>query len=229
MDFMCITVYYNGYAQNCVLFSAELRQGQLNLATADTNSIVMSFKNKSIQASTVFSTMNETVYAIWNTTAGSNSLASYSGYGQGNFYPSETPSSVFDNISNSSYSSYGVCNYSTWDLSCGKNTGFYITFKNGPYLLRAFRICAGHFRAARDPLTITIEGSNLAGAALTLGTSWTLIYNGSTGLTTVPGRSMCGELQTTENSLWFSSYRLLVTAKRSVDTCVEYSEVNFLT
>ena len=52
IDVMCITVYYNGYAQNCVLFSAEPRQGQLTLATTDTNSVVVSFKNKSIKGMT---------------------------------------------------------------------------------------------------------------------------------------------------------------------------------
>ena len=81
-------------------------------------------------------------------------------------------------------------------FGCGTNTGFYITFKNGPFLLRAFRIRPGHYNEARDPSTITIEGSNLADTFLTLGSSWTLIYNGSTGLTTDPGRKMLGQTRT---------------------------------
>lgn len=136
---------------------------------------------------------------------------------------------VFDDIISTNYNSFGSCNISYSALWCGDKTGFYVTLKNGPSLLRAFRIRSGHYKAARDPLTVTLEGSNLPSAYLTLGSSWTLIYNGSSGLAIDPGRSLFGETQTiSNNSIWYSSYRFLVTAKKDSEVSAEYSEMQFL-
>lgn len=135
---------------------------------------------------------------------------------------------VFDNIISTNYNSFGSCNISYSALYCGEKTGFYVTLKNGLSLLRGFRIRSGHYIAARDPLTITLEGSNQSGNFLTLGTSWTLIYNGSTGLAVDPGRSIFGITKMiSNNSIWYSSYRLLVTAKVGSEVAVEYSEIQF--
>jgi hypothetical protein len=180
-------------------------------------------------APTIISNVNETVYGIWNAAAGGNSSIVLAGNGSGNYYPGQPPMAVFDGDITSSYTAYGYCNLSTYALSCGRNTGFYVTLKYDSILLRAFRIGSGHLRAIRDPLTITLEGSNQNGTLLTLGSSWTLIYNGSTGLDIDPGRSMLGQTQMIPNNIaWYSSYRLLVITKRGDDTSVEYSEVQFL-
>ncbi|UJR16675.1 hypothetical protein I4U23_003575 [Adineta vaga] len=160
---------FNDYTQNCLLYSARLQEGQLKRRTIDTNATVISFKNISTIALTMFSYNNETVYAIWNTTAGSNSSASYSGYNIGNYFPVETPMHIFDRNFTSSYTNYGSCS------------------------------------------------------------SWTLIYNGSSGLTANLGRNMFGEMQTVSNSTWYLSYRLLVTTKRDIGTAIEYGEVEFFT
>ena len=171
---------------------------------------------------------NETGYGIWNTTAGENSVAATVGINIGNYNTGETPVGIFDGINTTNYCSFGNCNKSMTFVSCGEKTGFYVTIQSGPILLRAFRFRSGHYEEGRDPSTITLEGSNLARNYLTIGSSWTLIYNGSAGLTIDRGRSVFGETQTiVNNSIWYSSYRLLVTAKKGSGCCAEYSEVQF--
>jgi hypothetical protein len=80
-----------------------------------------------------------------------------------------------------------------------------------------------------DPLMITIEGSNYNESELTFGKSWTLIYNGTTGLTNDPGTRNFGMLQLASTLLMpFTSYRLLVTSKRSESNAVSYSEFQMM-
>jgi hypothetical protein len=60
-----------------------------------------------------------------------------------------------------------------------------------------------------------------------LGSSWTLIYNGSSGLDTDPGRYNDGKVQyIPNNAIWYTSYRILTTSKRGNDTAVQYGEVS---
>lgn len=81
----------------------------------------------------------------------------------------------------------------------------------------------------RDPLTITIEGSNQSISALMLGSSWTLIYNGSTGLNPDPGRNNSGIIQNmSNNTSWYTSYRILVTSKRHISDAVHFGEIELL-
>jgi hypothetical protein len=106
----------------------------------------------------------------------------------------------------------------------------YVTTQQGPFVLKAFRISTGIVRAARDPMIVTIEGSNQNSSALIFGSSWTLIYNGTSGLATDPGRTSLGVQQTIlNNTLPFTSYRFLVVTKRGYDICTEYSEVQLFT
>jgi hypothetical protein len=110
-------------------------------------------------------------------------------------------------------------------ITCGEDTGLYLTLNSGPLALVAFYFGTNNYSPLRDPLTITIEGSNFNQTALTFGFSWTLIYNGSTGLTKDPGRSTMGIIQILPNfPIPFASYRLLVTSKRGNGTCASYSE-----
>jgi hypothetical protein len=134
---------------------------------------------------------------------------------------------MFDGNLTSVYTNYENCNTgsSTISITCGKNTGLYLTLNSEPFILVAFSIGTVPTYSTRDPLTITIESSNLTGSALTLGSSWTLIYNGSSGLTLDPGRATMGPLQILPKfSIQFTSYRLLVTSKKDNDTCTSYSE-----
>ena len=169
---------------------------------------------------------NETIFAIWNTTAGSDSSASIAGDGVGNYYYTEGPNYACDNNSTTKYTNFGYCNSSSSSYrQCGQDTGFYVTPQRGATLIRSIRFCTGNDQPPRDPLTVTIAGSNQT-SALTLGTSWNLIFNGSTGLATNPGRKACGVTQYfPSNSVAYLSYRILITSQRSFDEAVQYSEV----
>jgi hypothetical protein len=181
-----------------------------------------------ILASSKLTTANETVYGIWNTTAGHNSSPSSSGSSVGDYYPVHSPDNVFDNIYTDKYLNYGVCNSTVGGttLVCGWNTGLYVSPQGGALLLCAFRVCTADSYPQRDPIYLTIEGSNQPLSTLTLGSSWIIIYNGSSGLDVDPGRSTCGVAQwLSNNSIWYASYRILVTSKRAVGNFVQYSEL----
>ncbi len=113
-------------------------------------------------------------------------------------------------------------------MTCGLNTGFYRTPERGASLLVGLQVCTCVSLPNRDPIIITLEGSNQPVSALNLGSSSTLIYSGPSGLATDPGRSACGIPQVFfSNSVWYTSYRFLVTSKRGADSCASYSEVQF--
>lgn len=148
------------------------------------------------------------------------------GMGAGNYWPANSPNNVFDSNWTTTFASYGVGNVSTITSFGGLNTGVYLTLSGNPFVLKAFRFITTVASSGRDPMQVTIEGSNHVGSALTLGSSWTLIYNGSTGLDINPGRSQPGLQKTLRNNaLPFSSYRFLITERRTNNTCVDYGEI----
>ncbi|CAF1131281.1 unnamed protein product [Adineta steineri] len=170
-----------------------------------------------------------TIYAVWNVSAGLNSLRASAGTSMGHYWYTESPQNVFDGNLTSGICSYGRCNYIYDADDCGQNTGLYATAQDGAFILSGFRIAAGHLNRNRDPLLITIEGSNLAGSTLTLGSSWTLIYSGTSGLSIDPGRNAFGQTQViANNNLAFTSYRILIIRKHGYDTCVGISEIQLL-
>lgn len=171
---------------------------------------------------------NETVYGVWNTTAGDDITSSVAGVDVGNYYFGEIPHNVCDNNILSKYTNFGPCTSSTNTTICGLNTGFYRTLQRGPSLIIGLQVCTANSKPLRDPITITFEGSNESPSALNLGSSWILIYRGVSGLTTDPGRYSCGIPQYFhENSIRYKSYRFLVTSKRGHESSVQYSDVVF--
>ena len=165
---------------------------------------------------------------MWNTIAGGNNTLSSSGSSTGNFYPGEIPLYACDGNINNKYTSFGPCTSAGMSGTCGLNTGFYRTPQRGASLIIGFQICTSSSIPERDPVTITLEGSNQPSSTLNLGSSWTLIYNGPSGLAIDPGRLSCGIPQLFANSNWYLSYRFLVSAKRSVSSSVWYSDVLFI-
>jgi hypothetical protein len=167
---------------------------------------------------------------LWNTTAGSDNTISAPGSSVGDFFASEMPEYAFDQVVTTKYTNFGVCSAPSPPASiCGTNTGLFLTLRRGASLLLAFRFSTGNNFPDRDPLTVTIEGSNQPTSSLILGAEWTLIYNGSTGLDSDPGRYSFGVLQNlTSNTVWYTSYRLLITSKRGLDTSVQYGEIELL-
>lgn len=108
------------------------------------------------------------------------------------------------------------------------NTGFYLTLQRGTTCLAGFRLCTATDMPERDPITITIEGSNQTASALTLGPSWTFIYNGSTGLMPDPGRGNYGITQYFSNSISYLSFRILITSVRSITDATQYAEIELI-
>ena len=136
---------------------------------------------------------------------------------------------MFDSNTITIYSAYGACNYYTILTSCGEKTGLYLSLARGTSLLVAFRYYfAASASSLIDPMTVTIEGSNQVASALLSGSSWTLIYSGSSGLDYIGLGQSGTEQWLFNNTIWYSSYRILVTSKRGVGNLVSYSELQLL-
>jgi hypothetical protein len=69
---------------------------------------------------------NNRSYAIWNTTAGGDSLPATAGYGPGQYYPNHQPKDVFGENGISSFVSDGA--------QCGENTDVHVTLQDGMIL-----------------------------------------------------------------------------------------------
>ncbi|CAF1528032.1 unnamed protein product, partial [Adineta ricciae] len=168
----------------------------------------------------------ELVYLLWNTTAGHDSTPSTAGYSVGNYYAFFPPKNMLDNDLTTSVALYGVCGVRTFGANCGENTGAYVVSNRGSFILDSFRVATGRYGSLRDPMIITIEGSNYTDYSLTLGSSWTLLYNDTTGLLSDPGRSAFGQTQIlVNNTLSFKSYRFLFPLVRGNETCIEVAEI----
>ncbi len=160
---------------------------------------------------------------MWNTTSRGDSTLSIPGSGVGNYYTGQIPLYACDNKLSDEYTSFGACGAGANTTTCGLNTGFYRTPPRGASLIIGLQVCTAGSLNARDPITITFEGSNQPTLALTLGSSWTLIYSGPSGLATDPGRTACGiPVLFPSNTVW---YRFLVTSKRSSESSTWYSEI----
>ena len=172
--------------------------------------------------------MNEAIYGIWNTTVGGDSQPSVTGLSVGDYGVGKEPAKAFDSIVSSKYLNFGRCNNTVGGgvLDCGTNTGLYLSLVRGSSLLLAFKFRTADSYPPRDPLLITVEGSNLPNASLIYGSSWTQIYAGSSGLDADPGRYTSGNLQwIPSNGIWYCSYRILITTKRDIGNFVHYSEL----
>lgn len=168
----------------------------------------------------------DSIFSIWNSSVGRGSFPSTQGDYSGQYPINKDAVSAIDQIMTTKYVNYGYSNKTILTVSGGLDSGFYVTTSlNTSPILTRFRIGTANDRPFRDPLVVTLEGSN--GGDLTQGESWTLIYNGSTGLEIDPGRESFGPFQSILNFKSFSSYRFLTVSKRSIDDSVQYSEVEF--
>jgi hypothetical protein len=178
---------------------------------------------------TLLTTKYEMVIGLWNTILFGNSILSTPGEGVGGYIAKEKPQYSLDQNNNTKYLSFGNCNRSDLTLYCGLDTGFHVTLQQGATLLTAFQLTTAGDFPDRDPLGVTIEGSNATDSALSSGTSWSLIFSGSTGLEKNIGRGADGLIQCIPNNVvWYTSYRVLVTSKRGSSNSVQYSEVRLL-
>jgi hypothetical protein len=163
-----------------------------------------------------------TIYAVWNTFAGgSNTLATANTSGVGTYYTTSGPNNLFDSDLNTRFSSEG--NSAATDGIAGLNTGFCMTVVQCQPVLIGFRFGNAYPYSEREPLRITIEGTNCTNVQTCV--SWALLYNGSAGLDIQMNSLGYGEYQPISNNNIYKSYRFLVTEKRNVSNYVTYDEV----
>lgn len=126
-------------------------------------------------------------------------------------------------------------NVNTKYLNFGKtNVGFLVVPSMGPSMLTSVRMATANDAPERDPMTITIEGTNEPfNTPPYLGVfnaNWTLIYSGSSGLEALSagdatGRKLWGVEQPISGAGTFSYYRVLVTTIRGNGNSMQFSEI----
>ena len=139
----------------------------------------------------------------------------------------EVPPNAIDGDVNSKYLNYGTTAVMNDNLTNpGNGTGFFVTPNAGISLANGVLFATGGDYPERDPLTMTLEGTNSTN--LNSSSIWTLLYTGSTGLETTLARQANGTIRTFPNSLTFRSYRLLIITQRGIQDSVQYSESHIM-
>ena len=107
----------------------------------------------------------------------------------------------------------------------GVGSGFLVT-PAAQRVVTAFQIATANDMPGRDPLAVTVEGSDGAQADAEGGTGFVLLYAGLTGLDADPGRKQWGPAIVFANTRAYRTYRVLVTETRSDGAdATQYSEV----
>lgn len=112
--------------------------------------------------------------------------------------------------------------------TAGVNTGIVMSPRVGASVLSGFRIATANDVPGRDPLAITIEGSNAANALEAGAANFTLVHAGPTGLDNVSDRQKWGPTIAFKNAAAYRTYRILVTKTREAGGGAQYSEVELL-
>ncbi|CAF1044622.1 unnamed protein product [Adineta steineri] len=193
----------------------------LTTTTTEPSSTIMTAEAGLISLESI----NGIVYGVYNTKINQNSQASRSGDTVGNYPARESPAQTCDGNPQTKYLSFGRCSGGKHGVECGSDTGFYLELKRGALLVTGLQIYTADDPPERDPITVSLEGSNQSVSNLAFGSSWTLIYNGDSGLKTDPDRYNCGVVQQINNSNRYKSYRFLVSSKRGYENSVQYSEL----
>ncbi len=135
--------------------------------------------------------------------------------GQNNYPAAESPPNSIDGVLTTKYLNFAQV-----------NVGF-IVEPSAMSVLTGFRMGAANDATERDPLTITIEGTNSPNPTVTLNSVWNQIYSGTSGLDTDPGRNTFGAQISIANATQYASYRVLVTSVRNPGTAnsMQFSEI----
>ena len=181
------------------------------------------------------------ITGIWNTTIGGNSTTSTPGTAAAGQFPAgEPPSAAIDGRylspygatppQGTKYLNFGTGGGSGVSTTTkGVGTGFFVTPALGPSFVTGIQVATANDAPARDPLIVSLEGSNATGPALELGSSWTVIQSSiNLGIDTDPGRFILAPAVTFANTTPYSSYRVLVQSQRGSANSVQYGELNLL-
>jgi hypothetical protein len=87
------------------------------------------------------------------------------------------------------------------------NAGIYFTLASGAAMQTIQLSSADQW--SRNPLTMTIEGSNAVGGDLLAGANWTLLYSGTAGMDALTGQYENGNPVAFTNATDYTSYRVL--------------------
>jgi len=174
------------------------------------------------------------IVGIAATVIGGNSTAATAGTGANQFPAGEPPSSAIDQkfqqpytTAGTKYLNFGAGASGVTSATKGVGTGFYVTPAVGASIANAIQVATANDAAERDPLTVSIEGSNATGANLALGSSWTLIAASvNLGIDAETPRYTQGPVVLFANTTAFTSYRVLVQSQRGVGNSVQYGEMN---
>jgi hypothetical protein len=158
--------------------------------------------------STRLTSPSDTIGGFRDTEVGGNSTS-------GGWVGGEEPPKVIDDQTSTKYYNGG-----------GVGSGFYVIPSVGASVLTGVRVSTANNLPERDPLSVSIEGSN--GGDPEQGVSWTLIAeNVNVGIDSDPGRYQTGPEIPVVSSTVYTSYRIIVQSTRST-SAMQVSEVELL-
>jgi len=201
------------------------------LTTSNSNNLTTSSSSTpttSTSSYQIITILNDPIWAIYDATAGSTSWYSMSGNETDEYPLDQGPNKCVD-FDNTTYLNYGSVGYNSSGMTstAGVGTGVITTPQIGASIVQSILFQAGNDSANRDPLTITLEGSNTTGTNLAYGQYWTLLYTGPTGLAPFNATRLdWGAPQNFSNTQSFTSYRMIVTSQRGIDYCTEFAEMH---
>ncbi len=107
----------------------------------------------------------------------------------------------------------------------GDNTGFVIS-PSGTFPVTKIQFATANDVPDRDPVRVTVEGSNAPDALEAQGNGFILLYEGPTGLGNDPGRKQWGPVIRFSNDTPYKTYRVLVTQVRGDNAdALQFSEI----
>ena len=170
----------------------------------------------------------DSIVGFWGATVGGDATSSSAGTGSGQYPAAEGPPRAIDRDAATKYVNYGNGNSGTSSATKGVGTGFYVTPALGPSIVTGIQVATANDRSARDPLTVSVEGTNAADG-LHSGTAWTVIAdNVSLGIGPDSTRLAYGPVVRFENSTPYRSYRVIIKQQRGAESAVQYGELNLL-
>jgi hypothetical protein len=172
------------------------------------------------------------IVSLCNTAIGRNTVLSRTGVGYRECQsPSteESVSSIIDGSLATKHVTFGIGDSDIILRIKGVGTGFIVVPTTGNMsIIRSFQFGTANDSPNRDPITVSIEGSQMSDQInLEKGSSWNLIYLGWTGidLNNVSARSSYGNSQSVSQTVPYRAYRFIIASQRGADTSVQYSEI----
>jgi hypothetical protein len=139
--------------------------------------------------------------------------------GANNYPAAEGPANAIDNNEGTKFLNFAET-----------GVGLIVTPQGPQTVVNGIHFFTANDAPVRDPMTVTLEGTNSPNATTTLNSTWTTIYSGVTGLGTDPGRMSPGAVVNFANTAPFTSYRMLVTSVRdgAMANSFQFSEIALL-